>query len=49
MKTEKEVLYLGLDVHAENIAVAIDEAGRDGEVWNVGSLNALHLFCVDGI
>lgn len=25
----KEVLYLGFDVHAENIAVAIAEAGRD--------------------
>ena len=25
----KELLYLGLDVHAENIAVAIAEAGRN--------------------
>ena len=40
---KKEILYLGLDVHAENIAVAIAEAGRDGEVRNYGEIpNTLH-------
>ena len=39
----KEVLYLGLDVHAESIAVAIAEAGRDGEVRNYGEIpNTFH-------
>jgi len=39
----KEVLYLGLDVHAENIAVAIAGAGRDGEVRNYGDIpNTFH-------
>ena len=44
MKTiSKEVLYLGLDVHAENVAVAIAEAGRDGEVRNYGEIpNTFH-------
>lgn len=40
---KKEILYLGLDVHAENIAVAIAEAGRDGEVRNYGEIpNTFH-------
>ena len=39
----KEVLYIGLDVHAENIAVAIAAAGRDGEVRNYGEIpNTFH-------
>lgn len=39
----KQLLYLGLDVHAENIAVAIAEAGRDGEVRNYGEIpNTFH-------
>ena len=39
----KEVVYLGLDVHAENIAVALAEAGRDGEVRNYGEIpNTFH-------
>ena len=36
----KEILYLGLDVHAENIAVAIAETGRDGEVRNHGMISS---------
>ena len=40
---KREILYLGLDVHAENIAVAIAEAGRDGEVRNYGEIpNTFH-------
>ncbi len=39
----KEVLYLGFDVHAEDIAVALAEAGRDGEVRNYGDIpNTFH-------
>jgi transposase len=39
----KELLYLGFDVHAENIAVALAEAGRDGEVRNYGEIpNTFH-------
>ncbi|SKB08850.1 hypothetical protein SAMN02745166_05042 [Prosthecobacter debontii] len=36
----QEVLYLGLDVHAENMAVAIAEAGREGEVRNYGVISS---------
>ena len=39
----KELLYLGLDVHAENIAVALAAPGRDGEVRNYGEIpNTFH-------
>jgi hypothetical protein len=31
---DTEVLYLGLDVHAEDIAVAIAESGQNCEVRN---------------
>ena len=37
---KKEILYLGLDVHAEDIAVAIAEAGRDGEVRSHGVISS---------
>ena len=40
---KKEILYLGLDVHAENIAVALAEPGRDGELRNHGQIpNTFH-------
>jgi transposase len=43
MKMKKEVLYLGLDVHAENIAIAIAEAHRGGEVRSYGVIpNTFH-------
>jgi len=43
---KKQILYLGLDVHAENMAVAIAEAGRDGEVRNHGMISS-DLHCVE--
>jgi transposase len=40
---KKEILYIGLDVHAENIAVALAEPGRDGELRNHGQIpNTFH-------
>lgn len=34
----KNTRYVGLDVHADSIAVAIAEAGRDGEVRSLGTV-----------
>jgi transposase len=35
---KKAIRYVGLDVHAETIAVAIAEAGREGEVRSLGTI-----------
>ena len=42
----KEILYIGLDVHAETIAVALAEEGRDGEVRSHSIISA-DLHCVE--
>ncbi len=34
----KKILYVGLDVHAETIAVGVAESGRDGEVRSLGTI-----------
>ena len=34
----KGIRYLGLDVHAETIAVAVAEEGRDGEIRSIGTV-----------
>jgi transposase len=35
---KKTIRYIGLDVHAETIAVAVAEEGRDGEVRSLGTI-----------
>lgn len=35
---KERIRFLGLDVHAETIAVAVAEGGRDGEVRSVGTI-----------
>jgi transposase len=35
---QKTTRFVGLDVHAETIAVAVAEAGRDGEVRSLGTI-----------
>ncbi len=32
-------MYVGLDVHKDSIAIALSEAGRDGEVRHVGRIS----------
>ena len=40
---KKEILYVGLDVHADSVSVAIAEGSRDGEVRSYGKIsNDLH-------
>jgi transposase len=36
---KKATRYLGLDVHADTIAVAVAEAGREGEVRSLGTIS----------
>ena len=31
---EQHIIYVGLDVHKDTIAVAFAEAGKRGEVWS---------------
>jgi transposase len=39
-----EIHYIGLDVHADSISIAIAEAGRDGDVRFYGKIpNELHM------
>ncbi|MEA3212442.1 MAG: transposase [Chthoniobacter sp.] len=37
--TPDSLLFLGLDVHKETIAVAVAESGRDGEIRSLGSMS----------
>jgi transposase len=40
---KKQILHLGLDVHAQSIAIAIAQDGAKGEVRSYGSIsNDLH-------
>jgi transposase len=41
---KKPIHYIGLDVHADSITIAIAEEGRDGEVRLYGKIaNDLHV------
>jgi len=35
---KKSTRYVGLDVHAQTIAIAVAEGGRDGEVRSLGTI-----------